>query len=120
MTEVAQCTETISTLLSIEKDALDTYNDAQAHTKFLEDELATTNDHIDFIQARIDRNANKLADLKEQRCAENELFVDDLMSHKEAQALIDWLKEDLTTYFAEAAAGGSPSFAQIKDRVEML
>ena len=123
VTEVAQCTETISTLLSIEKDALDTYNDAQAHTKFLEDELATTNDHIDFIQARIDRNANKLADLKEQRCAENELFVDDLMSHKEAQALIDWLKEDLTTYFAEAAAGGSPSFAQmqqIKNAVEML
>ena len=120
ITEVDQCQTTITTLLGIEKEALDVYNDAQAHTQFLEDELATTNDHIDFITSRIDRNANKLADLKEQRCAENELFVDDLMSHKEAQALVAWLKEDLATYFAAAAAGGEASFAQIKDRVEML
>jgi len=42
------------------------------------------------------------------------------MSHKEAQALVAWLKEDLATYFAAAAAGGEASFAQIKDRVEML
>ena len=120
ITEVDQCQTTITTLLGIEKEALDVYNDAQAHTQFLEDELATTNDKIDFIQARIERNANKLGDLREQRCAEAELFVDDLMSHKEATALIDWLKEDLATYFAAAAAGGEPSFAQIKDRVDML
>ena len=123
VTEVAQCQETITTLLGIEKEALDTYNDAQAHTQFLEDELATTNDHIDFITSRIERNANKLADLKEQRCAENELFVDDLMSHKEAIALVDWLKEDLKSYFATLREGGEITFAQkaqIRNAVEML
>ena len=120
ITESAECKATLTTLLNIEKDALDAYNDAQAHTKFIEDELATTNEHIDFIQSRIDRNAAKLEELKAQRCAENELFVDDLMSHKEALALIDWLKSDLEAYFAASKEGGEANFAQIKDRVEML
>lgn len=120
VTETAECKSTIATLFDIENNAKQVYDDAAAHTQFLQNELTATNEHIDFIQARIDRNANKLEELRGQRCSEAELFVDDLMSHKEALGLIEFLRGDLKAYFQEAREGGQPSFAQVKDKVDML
>jgi hypothetical protein len=41
------------------------------------------------------RNEAKIQEMKGFRCQDNDLFIQDLMSHKEAIELIEWLRLDL-------------------------
>lgn len=61
----------------------------------LVDDSQDSEDHIDWIDQRMEDNAAKLENLKEKRCEANLLFVEGLMEHRQALEAIQILREIL-------------------------
>lgn len=101
----------IANLTAIRDANLQILNDAKAHTLFIETELNDTIAYIDWIHKRKQEIHDKLADLADQRCYANAMFVKALKEHMDGLRVIRLLRHDLAGF----TSTGEISLDQIKD-----
>mmetsp|Transcript_3845 Transcript_3845/g.8119 ORF Transcript_3845/g.8119 Transcript_3845/m.8119 type:complete len:380 (-) Transcript_3845:385-1524(-) len=99
VTEEAECQDSLGKFTEILSEALDNKNKAAQNVTDLQEEIRTNNETIVEKERKIKENEELLERLKDQRCEENEAFIESLMEHNEALDIIRALRKDLRDYF---------------------
>jgi hypothetical protein len=112
VTEQSECEQTIADFTQQIADNLQTLTEAQAHQKFVEDELDTTQDGIAYNKQQIQDNAELLEKLKSQRCEENQNFISELVDYKEALTVVQEIRDEI-----QSEDGDSDVLLEMSDRL---
>jgi chromosome segregation ATPase len=99
ITEEAECRDTHQTLSDSLANALDEKVRADQNVTDLQEQIKDNNDTINYLEKKVAENEELLDRLKDQRCEENEAFIEQLMEHNEALDIIRLLRQDLRDYF---------------------
>jgi hypothetical protein len=102
VTEQQDCDSSIADFTQQIADDLSTLTNAQAHQKFIEDELDTTRDGIAYNKQQIEDNTAKLDKLKAQRCEENQNFISSLVDYKEALTVVQEIRDEIQNEEADS------------------
>jgi len=87
------------------------------HVKFIDDEIADTNSHLEWIAGRVNTLANQRAQFEDARCEANSIFIQTLREHQDAFEVIAFLREDLQNW---QAGHSTQSLAQVHSVVDKL
>ena len=82
---------------------------ATGHREWIETEMQDSDDHLNWIQNRLESIAASLVQLNVTRCESNQLFIQQLKEHQDALDAIAILRTELDR---TEAAGQAPVFAQ--------
>jgi hypothetical protein len=87
------------------------------HVQFIVDEITDTNNHLAWIQERLNTLAQQRAQFEDARCESNSIFIQSLREHMDALEIIEFLRGDLAEW--QAGQTGA-SLAQINSVADKL
>jgi len=96
--EVSTGLARISNLKDVEDSIRGQCDNGHAHLQFIDDEITDTNNHISWIDARVETLTTPREELAAGRCESNAIFVQTLREHTDALAIIEWLRTDLNNW----------------------
>lgn len=111
ITEEAECQDYNDKYTEMLAEALENRNKASKNVTDLQDEITSNNETIVALEKQVKDNEDLLERLKDQRCEENEAFIENLMEHNDALDIIRQLRQDLRDFFN----GEYVDFVQISD-----
>jgi len=114
-TQEAEGLAQIASLTAVRDENRKILDNAIEHTKFIETEISDTQAYLVWIINRRNAITKRLADLADQRCYSNMLFVKSLKEHKDALLVIDLLIKDLAPY-----SNKKVSLSQVQDVTDKL
>eukprot|EP00744_Colponema_vietnamica_P000211 GILI01000378.1.p2 GENE.GILI01000378.1~~GILI01000378.1.p2 ORF type:complete len:427 (+),score=198.48 GILI01000378.1:54-1334(+) len=118
VTEQQECDATIATLRDLVASTKKTYEDAEAHLQFLNDEYKDTEAHLKHIADTKAANAAKLEQLSVDRCQQNAIFVKQVREHKEAAKILQALRGELTQFLGGSSFLEHGSVQSLADKMK--
>lgn len=103
-TQEADCAQEKADLQAICDQNKSIGDEATNRRKYLESEIATTTEYLEWVANRREDIHKRSAELEEQRCYANNLFVRALKEHQDALDVIAMLRDDLLPFAGNAEA----------------
>jgi len=108
----------IAYLLGVKNDIRAECDNGHEHLQFVLDEITDTQNHLLWIQGRVDTLHNQREQLEAARCESNAIFIQSIREHQDALDIIEWLRSDLVNWQNAESLGAN--FAQVTSLADKL
>jgi hypothetical protein len=119
VTQQAACDAEIEDLRQIAESNKESAEGATNHRKYLESEIAATEEYLAWIESRRAEIHAREEELQDQRCYSNSIFIRALKEHADGLTAIDLLRNDVLGA-AERAEATTEELLQVKNATKKL